>query len=285
MNTCFHWRVQCNSLGSFHSYGNSVRILISEGPSCFRKIKDIWIVFLRSCMSGCRSQTSPTRILNLLKKSRHKSQHCTLHLLSYSTGLCIHAPIAYPHSQVPPVRSCFYSVVWEQHQGAVPNLIPNIHMDTAWDEAHSWVCAPCWLVETLISPVHTRALKSTSRWCQAFSKSGFTWWVPNAQLLFQCARVARYADSSEVSAGFPVSWYPCIPFGHGCIPQPGLLLMLLLTGFPNTRGTKQGKARLWADLGAVCVCWWQESQCFSPYWPVLPKDGDCFSGEVHSFLF
>uniref|UniRef100_A0A8C5JEG6 Receptor expression-enhancing protein n=1 Tax=Junco hyemalis TaxID=40217 RepID=A0A8C5JEG6_JUNHY len=30
-----------------------------------------------------------------------------------------------------------------------------------------------------------------------------------------------------------ISWCPCIPVGHGCIPQPGLLLMLV---FPNARG-------------------------------------------------
>lgn len=134
-------------------------------------------------------------------------------------------------------------------------------------------------------PVHT-PLNPLQNGSKCFLRvSGFTWWIPNAQLLFQCARVARYADSSEVSAGFPVSWYPCIPFGHGCISQPGLLLMLLLTGFPNTRGTKQGKASLWW-VWELCVCWWQESQCFSPYWPVLPEDGDFFPGEeLHSFLF
>lgn len=84
--------------------------------------------------------------------------------------------------------------------------------------------------------------------------SSLAWWVSNAQLLFQCARVARYADSSEVSAGFPAPRYPRIPFRHGCVPQPGLLLPLLLTGFPNTGGTNQGKARLQVEfVSSVCA--------------------------------
>lgn len=174
INTCFHWRVQCNSLGCFHSYGNSIRVLIPVGPSWFRKIRDVWIVFLRSCMSGWSSQTSPTRILNLLKKSRHIAlQIPVLHpvfviiqpfALGYASmlPLLIHTPRS--------LQSGVNSVVWEQHQGAVPKPMLNTHMDTAWDEAHSWVCAPCWSVETHL-PVRTRALKSTSQWCHVFSKS------------------------------------------------------------------------------------------------------------------
>lgn len=96
------------------------------------------------------------------------------------------------------------------------------------------------------------AVQQRFRVAQCFLRNdSLPWWVPNAQLLFQCARVAQYADSSEVSAGFPAPWYPRIPFGHACVPQPGLLLLILLTRFPNTRGTSKGTARLWVGLWAV----------------------------------
>ncbi|XP_062431146.1 receptor expression-enhancing protein 1 isoform X2 [Rhea pennata] len=48
-------------------------------------------------------------------------------------------------------------------------------------------------------------------------------------------------------------WISCAvismhPFEHGCVPQPGLLLPLLLTGFPNTAGASKGKDGLRVSL-------------------------------------
>lgn len=46
---------------------------------------------------------------------------------------------------------------------------------------------------------------------------------------------------------------PVHPFWAWQCPQPGLLLPLLLTEFPNTKGTNQWDARLRASWRAVCV--------------------------------
>lgn len=244
----------------------------------------MWIVFLRSCMSGGRSQTSPTRILNLLKKSRHKSQYCTLCLLSYSTGLCIHAPIAHPHSQVPPVRSCFYSVVWEQHQGAVPNPILNTCMDTAWGEAHSWVCAPCWLVETLIS------LCTQGPWSplQDGTKHFLRVASPDEFLMLSSSSSVHVLLSMPTPQRWVLDFLcPGIHaslLGMAAFPSLACSWCSCSLGFLTPGEQSRGRQGHGVSRFGSCVCADGKNR-FSPYWPVLPKDGDCFSGEVHSFLF
>lgn len=92
-------------------------------------------------------------------------------------------------------------------------------------------------------------MKSTSKWRRVFSEIAAQ---PDEFLMLS----SSFSVHVLLGVPAPQRWVLdllCIPFGHGSAPQPGLLLPLLLTEFPNTKATNQGEARLRVSWWAACM--------------------------------
>lgn len=130
-------------------------------------------------MSGCSSQTSSTRILNLLKKK--KSKHITLQIAVLHPAFVIIQPFALGYASTLPLlihtprslQAGVPSVQWSKNSTGELCLTPSF--TPIWTqpgmrhipESVLHVSAAQWRH----SPPCAHSLESTSEWFQVFSKS------------------------------------------------------------------------------------------------------------------
>lgn len=243
-------------LGTFLIYKNQGSVEFS-----FRS----WV---NGCISACRS---PNRLKKIQACSNTSPSIAPC--VYYHTAFCTMLPIAYLCSQTPLLRSYFCLVTWEQSQGAVRNPSPN----TRWAHSLGWG-AFLGLRSVLLSRddgllAHAGVTKSTSKRCQVFSEIAAQ---PDEFLMLSSS------FSVHVLLGVPAPQRWVLDLLHpdthasllGMAVPPSLACSCrsyspsFLTPREQTSGMP-GCER----VGELCVCWWRVLQCFSPYWPVLPRLG------------